>query len=123
MPEDIFRTQLLILGLIDHILDLLKANDRKAARDDLLAAIQATCMSKLLENEEVAGDLRAVLGNLPAKADIGVALQNMEQVLRAQAPNIDILTVLRNASEATLQDFVAKVHRPDLSEIITGVLL
>jgi hypothetical protein len=124
MPENLFKTQLIILGLVDHTLDALKVNqDRSAAREHLLAAIQATCTSDLLEDDRVSVAFRKALARVPRGSSLNLGLRSMQDSLDRDALELDLLPVLKKAARATLQSFVAKANRTDLSEMIAGALV
>lgn len=122
MPKEIFRTQILILGLIDYFADTLKNEDRKETRDNLLAAIQVTLTNKLLENAEVSESLRVVLENLPKSADLDTILKTVQQFLQNKSITMDMLSLLKGSAKTVLQDFASSAQRPDLKSMIIGVL-
>lgn len=123
MPKQIFRTQLIILGLIDHIFDLLKiTEDRREIRDTLLVAIQANFSNKILENREASEVFKTALSKISDNTDLDSSLKIIQETLEANRLEIDFLPPLKEAAKVSLKDFVVQSGKPELIDVIGGVL-
>jgi hypothetical protein len=123
MAKDIFKTQILILGLVDYLMDVLKNDNRDEIRNNLLAAIYATLTTNLLERTNASRTLRGALENLATNADLDVSLNNIQQSFEDKQISIDILPLLKASARTILRDFVTRANKHELNNVIAGVLM
>lgn len=122
MSNNIFLTQITILGFIDYLSDLLENNtDRKEFKENLLAAIQATFTNKILENNEASETFKSMVSNIPDGQDSRITLENMQKLLESKPVNIDVLPVLKESAKEVLSDFVTKSEKHQIIEQIDGI--
>lgn len=123
MIKVIFHTQIVILGLIDHIFDVLKNDqNRKEIRDNLLAGIHATFLNELLKNSPASEILNKVVLSIPTNIDFKTGIETVSSAIDKENIEIDITPHLKKSAIFVLNDFVSKTNRPELKEVIEDTL-
>lgn len=117
------QTQILILGLIDSLLDSLKAVDnRKKVQNTLLAGILATFTNKLLENSQTSETIKGAITSVSAGSDPEMIFKTVQKYMEDKTLNFDVLPLFQASAKEVLGEFVTKSGKPELVSQINLIL-
>ncbi len=124
MMNEIFKTQLLIVGLVDYLLETLGADSaRKDIRRDLLAAVQADLGARLLQRPEISERLKTALSHAPPEASVHSILARLPNLANQGSASPPVLArCFKEAAVAVLGEFAGRSSQPQLAEAVKNAL-
>jgi hypothetical protein len=123
MPS-ILPTNLMILGTIDSLLDMMKMTENRVeTRDALVSAILSRFFSAMLEDESFAMYIREVAPRLQGNTDPEAVLKAANDHLAEKGRiDLDVVPLFRSQAQAVLTEFVLASESDASKEELTAIV-
>lgn len=118
MKEDVAKTQVVILGLIDYLSDVFDNTKRKEIRDSLLLAIRANFTNRLLLDPEISAIIKPVLQTVGPDESLEMVSKKIIDGLQGKEIKVNPSSLLKESSKEVLNELVDKTDKSDLQGII-----